>query len=97
MQRHYYVDISDTDLDDIVSGISGTFPKCGEKMTDGRLRSRGILVQRDRVRESLRRVDPVGSQLRRRMHGLYIVGYTMLLHQMHYGTWMGTTNLLDGK
>ena len=62
-----YTNISDTDLDDIVSGISGAFPKCGEKMTDGRLRSRGILVQRDRVRESLRRVDPVGSQLRRRM------------------------------
>ena len=26
-----YTNISDTDLDDIVSGISGTFPKCGEK------------------------------------------------------------------
>ena len=62
-----YMDISDADLDEIVSELSAAFPRCGEKLTDGKLRSQGILVQRERVRESLRRVDPVGSQLRRKM------------------------------
>ena len=62
-----YMDISDADLDEIVSELSAAFPRCGEKLSDGKLRSQGILVQRERVRESLRRVDPVGSQLRRKM------------------------------
>ena len=62
-----YTAISDTDLDEAVCQLSAAFPRCGEKMTDGRLRSQGILVQRERVRDSLRRVDPEGSQLRRRM------------------------------
>ena len=39
-----YTDISDADLDEIVSELSAGFPRCGEKLTDGKLRSRGILV-----------------------------------------------------
>ena len=62
-----YSDISDADLDEIVRGMTLAFPRCGEKMTDGRLRCQGVLVQRERIRNSLRRVDPVGCQVRRRM------------------------------
>lgn len=62
-----YTDISDADLDEVVSGLSAAFPRCGEKLIDGRLRCQGILVQQERIRNSLRRVDPVGTQLRRRM------------------------------
>lgn len=36
-------------------------------MTDARLHCQGILVQRERIRESLRRVDPMGCQLRKRI------------------------------
>ena len=62
-----YTNISNSDLDEVVSEFSAAFPRCGEKLTDGRLRCQGILVQRERICESLRRVDPVGTQLRRRM------------------------------
>ena len=64
--RNYTV-IADADLDREVQKLSISFPRCGVKMTDGRLRSQGILIQRERIRESLKRVDPVGSKLRRRM------------------------------
>ena len=37
----------------------------GKNIT-GRLRSQGILVQRERIRESIRRVDPIGVELRAR-------------------------------
>ena len=36
-------------------------------MLNGSLRSRGVCVQRERVIESMRRVDPIGLSLRRRV------------------------------
>ena len=39
-------------------------PEIGERMTLGALRSRGIFVQRHRVRVVLRKVDPISSALR---------------------------------
>lgn len=62
-----FSNISDVDLDDIVRTISNAFPRCGEKITDGRLRSQGILVPRERVRNALKRVDPIGCQLRKKI------------------------------
>ena len=40
------------------------YPRCGEKLTEGRLRAQGIRVTRQRVRESLKRVDPDAIQTR---------------------------------
>ena len=50
----------------MVRNISSLHPQCGEKNITGRLRSQGILVQRKRIRESIRRVDPIGVELRAR-------------------------------
>uniref|UniRef100_A0A1X7SSW1 Uncharacterized protein n=1 Tax=Amphimedon queenslandica TaxID=400682 RepID=A0A1X7SSW1_AMPQE len=45
-------------------------PNCGEKSVTGRLRSYGIRVQRQRIRDSLERVDPDGvvNRMRRVLH-----------------------------
>ena len=52
--------IDDAHLDLIVKEIVSFFPKCGEKTVNGRLKSCGIRVPRQRIRESLERVDPTG-------------------------------------
>ena len=61
-----YSTISDVQLDDLIGQTSSVFPRCGEKMMYGRLRMQGIHVQRERIRESLRRVDPSGVHSRMR-------------------------------
>lgn len=65
-----YSRITDEDLDCTVAQITKMNPNCGEKSITGRLRSAGIVVQRERVRESLRRIDPVGvvTRLRAVLH-----------------------------
>ena len=55
-----YSSLSDSELDALVTDVVSLFPHCGEKSVEGRLKSRGIIVKRDRIRESLRRVDPSG-------------------------------------
>ena len=59
-----YSKISDEKLDSLVSQVTRCNPKCGEKSVTGRLKGVGILVQQERVRESLRRVDPNGGMSR---------------------------------
>lgn len=59
-----YTPLSDSELDTVVREITSLFPKCGEKTVSGRLKSCGIMVQRERVRESLWRVDPSGVRSR---------------------------------
>lgn len=52
-------------------------PSAGLKMVRGRLRSEGVKIQRERVRGSMRRVDPVGVHLRSRQairRRNYVVG-----------------------
>jgi len=67
---HGYSTISDTQLDELVEGQCTLHPRCGEKSIEGTLRCMGVHVQRRRVRESLRRVDPIGVErrLRRALH-----------------------------
>ena len=62
-----YTDMSDDDLDTVVSGIESSFPNCGQRMTDGLLRAQGIRVQRHRIRESIRRTDLAVVINRRRL------------------------------
>ena len=61
-----YTLISEPELDVKVQEIASVFPNCGEKTVRGRLRSSGINVRRESVRESLHRVDPLGVISRRR-------------------------------
>lgn len=63
---HHFSTITDSNLDEVVRGINLMHPLCGERVIRGQLLSQGIRVQRERVRMSLRRVDPTGVELRAR-------------------------------
>ena len=58
--------ITDSDLDNHVREILQLTPYSGETYIRGGLKARRVLVQRQRVRESLKRVDPIGRSVRRR-------------------------------
>ena len=64
LSNHIFSEMEDSELDKMVGDIVTLFPKCGEKTVNGRLRSYGIRVQRERIRESLRRIDPSGVRSR---------------------------------
>ena len=61
-----YTNIAETEVDEVVSQICLAFPRCGEKMVHGRLRTQGIYIPREQVRKSLRRIDPSGVERRMR-------------------------------
>ena len=48
----------------MVEEITHLYPHCREKILSGRLRSNGIHIQRQRIRDSLHRVDPSGVERR---------------------------------
>uniref|UniRef100_A0A673MV46 Integrase catalytic domain-containing protein n=1 Tax=Sinocyclocheilus rhinocerous TaxID=307959 RepID=A0A673MV46_9TELE len=60
-----YSTISNEELDALVQEIHCVHPNVGNKMMMGHLNSRGIRIQRHRVRESMRRVDMEGTLTRR--------------------------------
>lgn len=89
-----YSTLSDSELDALVIEITSLFPHCGEKSVQGRLQSRGIIVKRDMIRESLRRVNPSGIISRCRIvlhHRKYQVA-----SPMSCGTLMGITSSFVG-
>ena len=47
-------------LDEMVSDIAARLPCCGIRSMQSMLRANGFTLQRERVRDSLHRVDPVG-------------------------------------
>ena len=59
-----YSDVSDQELDSIVSRIKILFPNCGFRMMQGHLLTQGHRVSQARVRESLQRIDPDGVAIR---------------------------------
>ena len=59
-----YTTVTNEDLDRLVEEITTLFPRCGEKTIAGRLIAGGIRVPRQRVRDSLLRVDPTGLHAR---------------------------------
>ncbi|XP_041855515.1 uncharacterized protein LOC121649050 [Melanotaenia boesemani] len=56
--------LDDKDLDEKVTQILQHQPNCGYKMMLGHLNAQGIHIQRQRVQDSMRRVDPHGVLLR---------------------------------
>ena len=61
--RHY-TDISDADLDHVVSDIQSTSPNIRRSLMYGYLLSRGVHVQLYHVRDSMRRVSPIECSIR---------------------------------
>jgi hypothetical protein len=60
-----YTSISDGELDQLIRNIKSTHPNDGERLMTGHLISRGIHIQRSRMRASIHRVDPVNTAIRR--------------------------------
>ena len=56
--------ISEEELTRIMEEIIKVTPNIGQSRMVGALRARGLNIQRHRVRECLRRIDPVGTTLR---------------------------------
>lgn len=54
-----YTDICDDELDTVISQLQRENPNCGQQMMCGYLRDRGINIQRQRLRSSIIRTDPV--------------------------------------
>lgn len=54
--------LADPELDEMVTAALTKNPNYGEKMVQGLLSSKGITVQRQRLRDSLHRVDPEGEK-----------------------------------
>ena len=61
-----YSSITDPDLDTLVKAYKMQKPDAGSHYVCGHLRSVGICVQKQRVLDSLERVDRVGRFIRRR-------------------------------
>ena len=57
-------DVSDVDLAQILQDLRREMPEIGESMVWGRLRSMGLQVTRERVRQAIRRTDPLNTALR---------------------------------
>ena len=58
--RSVFTDISEEELDALIQALLKELPNTGERLIMGALRAKGIHVQRDRMRGSLRRLDLVG-------------------------------------
>ncbi|PPQ75955.1 hypothetical protein CVT26_005783 [Gymnopilus dilepis] len=62
-ERAPYTDIDDEALDEHIADISLQHPMAGSSIMDGHLKSRGVVVPRIRIQESLQRVDAIGVML----------------------------------
>lgn len=61
-----FTEITNDDLDSHIEHILQLTPYSGEVYVIGSLKEKKINVQRERVRESLSRIDPIGRKMRRR-------------------------------
>jgi repressor of nif and glnA expression len=62
-----FSNIGDDEMDDIVREASNSHPNFGLRMMKGYLQSKGVHVQRKRIRYSLLRIDPIGLMQRWKM------------------------------
>ena len=83
----FFSTIADDELDEVLRKIKEDHPTAGEVMVSGHLTSRGIRVQRRRLRESLRRVDGINERrlqaIRRRTYSVPCPNYVWHLHGTH--------------
>ena len=59
-----YSNIADNDLESVVRDLVREFPNVGYKRMTGLLLARGLRIQQNRIRETMRRVDPHGTLFR---------------------------------
>ena len=64
MQCYSSITLTDEDLDNVVTQINRHYPRHGYRNVEGHLLQRNMRVSRQRVRDSLCRVDPEGIALR---------------------------------
>ena len=62
--RSTYSVIDDAQLDTLVREIQHQYPNCGYRLLKGHLIALGYRIQESRIRNSLKRVDPVGIMSR---------------------------------
>ena len=55
-----YSTIDDSQLDEPVRDASNEHPGIGIRMLNGYLKNKGFRIQRERIRSSLLRIDPIG-------------------------------------
>ena len=83
----FFSTIADDELDEVIRKIKEDHPTAGEVMVSGHLTSRGIRVQRRRLRESLRRVDGINERrlqaIRRRTYSVPCPNYVWHLDGTH--------------
>lgn len=61
---HRYSDISDCELDKLTSQVQLNNPNVGVGMLQGHIRSLGMRIQRQRIRESVLRINPLRAVVR---------------------------------
>lgn len=61
-----FSEIDDNELDIFVRHILHYSPESGERVVMGALKGFGVNVQRQRLRNSIERVDPMSREMRRR-------------------------------
>lgn len=79
----YLSNITDPDLDSVLSGFRNDFPRAGIRILSGMLRNVDLIVSQQRVGESLRRIDPVErifDRIRLRRRGYRVPGPNSLWH-----------------
>ena len=59
-----FTEISEENLTTVVQSVKSVTPNIGQSRMLGALRSRGLHVQRWKVREIMRKIDPIGTALR---------------------------------
>lgn len=102
-----YSEISDEQLDQLVTAAQSTNPNIGIRMLKGLLHSKGHRVQRERIRQSLLRTDPMGviqrwkEAARRRHYNVqsplalwHIDGNHKLIRLRHYAVYQTKLFLL---
>ena len=62
--RGLYSTIQDADLDELMVSILQEHPNIGYRMIRSRRSVRGVYIQESRVRDAMRRVDPIGVSYR---------------------------------
>lgn len=78
--RPPFTEVSDNDLDDLVSAIIAEHPFIGGTIVHGHLEAAGIHVPRQRITASLQRVDSIGVLIRLvaiSEHGILVDTYTL--------------------
>ena len=66
--RNRFSMCSDEELDGIIANLKSTLPHVGERIIIGHIRSLGLCIQRERIRQSIQRIDPVNTSLRWHLH-----------------------------